>query len=377
VDPHFATAYAGAMQEPAYPNSLASLTDAATQGGARVAILMRTRDRPVLLARALASVLSQTHQDWHLLLVNDGGDPLPLDRLVARHETGFQGRISVLHRPESQGMEAASNAALDLAVGKGRFQSVVVHDDDDSWHPDFLARTTAWLDAPEHRAFAAVMSHWMVVRERMDADGVVEDGRDWSFFDMPVLHYASILQRNRFPPICLLVRWSVVEAAGRFNAALPVLGDWDYTLRIMALGDIGVLPERLACYHHRDTGTLPDYLNTAAPGRHETQLALYRNARLRALAQSDPAMLPLAGELGVQAERYHEQAELQHTKILANLDRNGLWGHARHEDLQHRLVRVEETLARIESALATSLARAPLWRRLARRAIDRLRRPSA
>ena len=88
-------------------------------------------------------------------------------------------------------------------------------------------------------------------------------------------------------------------------------------------------------------------------------------------------MLPLAGELGVQAERYHEQAELQHTKILANLDRNGLWGHARHEDLQHRLVRVEATLARIETALAASLARAPLWRRLARRAIDRLRRPSA
>ncbi len=373
------------MHEHAYPNSLARIAAAPQDGGRRVAILMRTRDRPVLLARALASVLAQTHADWHLLLVNDGGAPEPVDTLVARHDTGFRGRISVLHRARSHGMEAASNAALAMAAPHGPFQSVVVHDDDDSWHPDFLASTTGWLAAPAHRRFAAVLTHWMVVHERMDADGVVEDRRDWSYFDMPVLDYAALLQRNRFPPICLLVRWGVVEAAGPFNPALPVLGDWDYALRIMALGDIGVLAERLACYHHRDAGTLPDYLNTAAPGRHDTQRVLYRNARLRALAARDPDALAVAGELGLQAERYHEQAELQHQKILANLDRNGLWGHARHEDLQQRLILVEQTLARLETALHAALSRRPLWRRLAARLarplparlIDRLRRPFA
>mgnify|MGYP001763085457 CR=1 FL=1 len=74
-------------------SSLSPMRPDATGGS--VAILMRTRDRPVLLARAFASVLSQRCDDWHLFVVNDGGDPAPVDALAARHETGFLGRITV------------------------------------------------------------------------------------------------------------------------------------------------------------------------------------------------------------------------------------------------------------------------------------------
>ncbi len=365
------------MTFPVHPSSMRGVLPG--HGGSHVAVLMRTRNRPVLLARALASVLAQAHEDWHLVVNNDGGDPAAVDALVARHDTGFDGRISVLHQPHRLGMEAASNAALAEAERHGSFGHVAVHDDDDTWHPEFLRRTTAFLALPENNDKAAVLTHWTVVRERLQANGVVEDGRDPGPFDAPVIELGAVLARNRFPPISLLLRRAVVDAAGPFNEAMPVLGDWDYNLRVLLLGDIGVLPERLAFYHQRTApdGPLP-YANTDAE-RHAVGDASYRNSWLRALAGTDPAALSLIQVLGFQAERYHEQAELQHGRILANLDRNGLWGHARHEDLQQRLVRVEATLERIEAHLlqaASGLAPgaaatpAPLWRR----AIRRLRR---
>ncbi len=357
------------MSYPPHPDSMRNV--APGPAGSRVAVLMRTRNRPVLLARALASVLAQAHADWHLVVVNDGGDQAAVDALLARHDTGFDGRVSVLHHSASLGMEAASNAALAEADRHGAFNHVAVHDDDDSWHPDFLRGTTSTLALPENADKAGALTHWTVVRERLHGDGVIEDGREPGPFDARVLELGAMLARNRYPPIALLLRRAAVDAAGRFNEAMPVLGDWDYNLRVLLLGDIVVVPERLAFYHQRlASDAPPHYANTAAD-RHAAGTASYRNSRLRALGASDPAALSLVQVLGLQAELYHEQAELQHTRILANLDRNGLWGHARHEDLQGRLVRVEDALARMEAQLsrlqAPGALPAPLWRRIGRR----------
>ena len=46
---------------------------------ATVGIITRTKDRPVLLKRALESVVNQSYEDWHLVIVNDGGDPVVVE----------------------------------------------------------------------------------------------------------------------------------------------------------------------------------------------------------------------------------------------------------------------------------------------------------
>ncbi|MCQ8278409.1 glycosyltransferase [Acetobacteraceae bacterium KSS8] len=367
-----------------FPNQASAPTDG---DGRSVAILMRTRDRPILLARAFASVLSQRWDDWHLFVVNDGGDPAPVDGLAARHATGFLGRITILHHAAPLGRQAAANAALaqlqvqalGTAERSGGFAHVALHDDDDTWHPDFLRSMTEWLSRPEHHAFAGVLSHWTVVREQLDRAEVREIGRAPAVFDMKVLALDAMLGRNRVPSIAFLFRSEAVRRAGRFDLALPVLEDWDFLLRLLALGDIGVLPRRLGFYHLREPGTLAAYVNSADDDAspHDAQYVRYRNNQLRALRDADPGALAVIGTLGSRAEAYHEQAELQHGRILANLDRNGLWGHARHEDLQHRLVRVEETLGRLEAALSALASRPPersLFERALRRVLARWRR---
>ncbi|MGZ3660875.1 MAG: glycosyltransferase family A protein, partial [Bdellovibrionota bacterium] len=67
------------------------------------AILLRTKDRPVFLRRALESILAQTDEDWVIALVNDGGDRAALDDTLAPFAKRLAGRLAVAHFEKSEG----------------------------------------------------------------------------------------------------------------------------------------------------------------------------------------------------------------------------------------------------------------------------------
>jgi hypothetical protein len=109
----------------------------------RVAVITRTKNRPVLLRRAAQSVASR-RSGLHLDVVNDGGDPEEVIGSCARCAHRSPPHDACQPR-ESQGMEAASNAGSAACDS----DYIVIHDDDDSWLPDFLDRTVAFLDSPK------------------------------------------------------------------------------------------------------------------------------------------------------------------------------------------------------------------------------------
>src|SRR5438445_225062 len=109
---------------------------------AKVAVVMRTRNRPLLLRRAIGSVLAQTMADWEMIIVNDGGDGREVEGLVAAVSAHAAGRIRVVHHQRSLGMEAASNAGIAASES----ELLVTHDDDDSWEPAFLAECVGLLE---------------------------------------------------------------------------------------------------------------------------------------------------------------------------------------------------------------------------------------
>ena len=83
----------------------------------KVAVIMRTYERPVLLARAIASVQQQSFRDWELVVVNNGGDPAVVDKVVdVARRTTSSGTITVLHLADRCGMEAAG---IVTALGEG------------------------------------------------------------------------------------------------------------------------------------------------------------------------------------------------------------------------------------------------------------------
>lgn len=272
------------------PSPSTTTTQATTH--ATVAVVMRTKNRLLLLHRALSSVLFQTHTAWHLYLVNDGGNQPELERTLALYRPLFGTRLSVLHHSTSQGMEAASNAAL-AHVTEAFF---AIHDDDDTWHPDFLKHSVAFLTNPENTRFLAVTTGSVVVHEEIKNDIVHELSREEWCVNRETIDFTKLLYANLFPPISLLMRTSLLQSIGTFNAALPVLGDWDYNIRIMQQGDIGYIKDYLAFYHRRSAGTHSVYSNTITnqADQHTLYNILIRNQKLRESLRTSPQLLGLA-----------------------------------------------------------------------------------
>jgi glycosyltransferase involved in cell wall biosynthesis len=227
----------------------------------RVSIVTRTKNRPALLGRALDSALGQTLRSWEMIVVNDGGDPGPVDALVKKVAKQAAGRIKVVHNRRSLGMEAASNCALKVARG----EFVVIHDDDDSWLPSFLEKSVAHLEGADP-CVGGVVTHSAKITERLEGDVVTILGTEPYTPGLMAITIMAMARSNMFPPIAFLYRRSVLKTLGNYNAKLPVLGDWEFNLRFLEHFEIEVIQESLANYHIRPSTQSGIYSNTVIGG---------------------------------------------------------------------------------------------------------------
>jgi glycosyltransferase involved in cell wall biosynthesis len=250
-----------------------------------VAVITRTKDRPLLLRRAIQSVLDQSFRDWQHVIVNDGGEPAAIERLVAEFSDRYAGRCRVIHIETSRGMEAASNHG----IRESQSHYIAIHDDDDSWEPEFLRKTVAYLEQPKlHPLVAGVVTHTRKIVETISGDQVLTVQSVVYGTDFDAIHLFRILAANMFPPIAFLFRREALETVGPFREDLPVLGDWEFNVRFLQKFEIGVLAERLARYHHRQPSIDVAYRNTVVSkvDIHRHYTALLRNSWLREDVQS-------------------------------------------------------------------------------------------
>ena len=220
---------------------------------AEVAVAVRTKNRPQLLARALDSIVEQTYTDYLVVVVNDGGAPRPVDEAVAAIAERAAGRITVVHHDRSQGRWPPVNAFLRATSSR----YVAVHDDDDRWAPEFLARTVSRLDSG---TAAGVGTRVEVVYEQIGPDGApVETGRELLASDRHDITLQDTIGRNYVPPISLLYRREVHDLVGYYDERQPVLADWDFYLRVLRRFPIAFLDgEPLAFWHRRPTSVGDD-----------------------------------------------------------------------------------------------------------------------
>ncbi|MGB3954208.1 MAG: glycosyltransferase family A protein [Brooklawnia sp.] len=241
---------------------------------ARVAVVVRTKDRPQFLGRALANIDQQTFTDYHVVVVNDAGDPEPVDAVLAQAPAGIQRRTTVLHRSTSTGMEAAANAGL-LASDS---EFCCIHDDD-LWEPEFLARTVGFLDAHPETEMVVVR---IQIRFEEEVEGTfVETGRKDFWTHLPTITIQELVWVNRMVPIGVLYRRRLHEEVGLYNEALPVVGDWDFNLRVAARHPIGIVDERLALWCQRPSASGASANSINAPLMHAKYDMEVRAAAIR------------------------------------------------------------------------------------------------
>lgn len=245
----------------------------------RVSIIVRTKDRPVLLGRALDDLLAQEFEEWEAIVINDGGDREAVDALV-QVRPSLSRRATVIHNTSSLGMESASNVGVERSSG----EFIVVHDDDDTWAPDFLAAAVEWLDLnPED---VAVSVGTEIVLERIHGGTVTELDRMPFTSPHDIVTTFDLLISNRVVPIALLMRASVLRELGGFDSSLPVVGDWEMNLRLALHGRIGHIPKPVRAFWHQRPAASGDLANSVhgAKDLHGRYDRVVRERELRAYA---------------------------------------------------------------------------------------------
>ena len=285
----------------------------------QVSVVVRTKDRVVLLERALKSVLAQTMSDLELIVVNDGGDAAAVRGLVDRLGAGADPRVVVI---DNEGVPGRSGA-LDAGVSRATGTYFAIHDDDDAWHPDFLARTCSHLDA--HPEDAAVATHTDVVREHVVDGAVTELSREMLAHDVDVASFVETLWANYIPPIAMVLRRAVFGTIGPFDPSLPVLEDWEFNLRLMSRHTVGFVGgESLAYWHQREDAVGADGNSVIADARdHEMFDLLIRDDYLRKTVASGGDLGPLvaAAMMIRRVDRRTQDAMNGHRDHISQLSR--------------------------------------------------------
>ncbi len=207
------------------------------------------------LTEAVRSVLTQTHAELELVVIDDGSTDDTVE--VATAAFGGDPRARV-HSFENIGLPGARSRGLDLAKG-GLLAQL---DADDRWLPDKLAKQVAVLEAEPNTVCVGCLMRYIgedghVLRgPRGFTPTTGEDPSDPSRQEL--IRQALLLP---FPPSTILYRTDALRAVSGWDATIPTYGeDVDLLARIAAHGSVGIVPEPLAEYRlHLDSMTVDDF----------------------------------------------------------------------------------------------------------------------
>ena len=205
------------------------------------------------IARAIESVLSQTHPVDEIIVVDDGSTDGTAE--VVR---SFGEKVQ-LYQQVNAGVSAARNTGIKAATGDW----IAFLDADDEWLPVRIQKQVELLQRnPDLRWLSGNYDECLCDENRkashLSAAQCAQSLGDKDYFD----NYLSAVERYQWGHTsCVLVHRTVFDEVGMFCTDLSLGEDLDLWLRIgYRYPQVGFIPESLSIYHL----TVPDSLMTAA-----------------------------------------------------------------------------------------------------------------
>ncbi len=209
--------------------------------GPRISVVVRTKDRPALLAEALASLAAGAYRRVEVVLVNDGGAPpepppdypLPLVRVEL---------------PENRGRAAAADAGVEAAGG----DFVAFLDDDDLAAPEHLATLAGLAGGSGARV---VYTDAAVGVYELDPGSEPGGRGGWTCVERRLPYSRDfdpdlLLLDNYIPFNTLLIERAFLAETGPFDRDLPFFEDWDLLIRLAGRARFHHLPRVTCEYRH-------------------------------------------------------------------------------------------------------------------------------
>ncbi|MBN1277280.1 MAG: PIG-L family deacetylase [Deltaproteobacteria bacterium] len=196
------------------------LTAEANESGPLVSVIVRTKDRPALLANALKSILQQTYANLEIIIVNDGGEDI---ESMARSIAGSVPVTCIFHE-HSLGRSAAANSGIRAA--KGLYLNFL--DDDDVLYPDHIETLVTHILARQSKVvFSSVLNAYFTGLPGSPGQPVKEELIFNFDFDADIL-----LFQNYIPIMSVLFSRDVLAKVDGFSEDMVLFEDWDFWIRV-------------------------------------------------------------------------------------------------------------------------------------------------
>jgi glycosyltransferase involved in cell wall biosynthesis len=213
-------------------------------------IILPTYNRAHLLSRAIKSVLSQTFQDFELIVIDDASPDQTQELVASFHDS----RLVYLQQKKNRGPSTVRNVGIRQARGK----YVSFLDDDDEYMPQFLVETYRVFEAaPEQVGFT-----WCGVRDVQDTPGGERTIRErlWESYPESGTHIYSTSYG-------LTIRANCFDIVGLFDEEIVGgVEDTDLLLRLGRSFDFRVVSGILIKRHHHQEAQLTDITPQRAKG---------------------------------------------------------------------------------------------------------------
>jgi len=204
-----------------------------------VSVIIPTYNRAHLVGRAIRSVMSQTCQDFEIIVVDDGSTD-DTEKVVSSFNDP---RIRYYQHQTNRGHSATRNTGITMSRGK----YIAFLDSDDEYLPEKLE---AQLEVFEHQASRGIDVGIVVT----GALGYDDDVGKVVHYNLPMdfRHpYEELLMRKHTCYNTMLVRRECFDHVGLWDERLAVCENWDMAVRVGTKYGYGVVPKPLLiAYEH-------------------------------------------------------------------------------------------------------------------------------
>lgn len=162
---------------------------------------------------AVDSILSQTHEDWDLLIIDDHSTDGTFDLLLSIAEV--EPKITVLRNPKNLGLAASLNRGWRLARG----ELIARMDADDISHPQRLAKQVDFME-----------KHPEVDVLGTGAELIDEEGHSLKLVNMPEKHEDLVKNISKSTPFfhpSVMMRKEFLRITGGYDERLRRKQDYD------------------------------------------------------------------------------------------------------------------------------------------------------
>ncbi len=217
-----------------------------------VSVVIPTHNRANLVVRAIKSVLSQTFEDFELIVVDDASSD-NTEKVVKRFQDP---RINYVRHQKNIGAPATRNTGIRMARGA----YIGLLDDDDEWLPTKLEKQIA--------KFGEVSSRVGLIYSGAEVREKSKSGGPETYFPEARGNVKERLLLGT--TVCglhtVLIRKKSFMKVGLFDEKLSSCQDWDMWMRISEQYEFDFVPEILSItYLHEDQ--ISSNFESLIPGR--------------------------------------------------------------------------------------------------------------